>query len=185
MRWEALFDDLEAQFDAEQAVELAAEISDRTRRELALVRLADRLRPARGSVITARVAGIGVVEGNVAGVGADWLLLAEIGGREALIPTTSIVSITGLGPVSAAPNSEGEVARRLGLAHVLRAVARDRAAVTISYLDGASSSGTIDRVGADFLEIAEHPPAEARRASAVQTVRTVPFSALAVVRLAR
>lgn len=182
MRWEALFDDLEAQFDAEEAAELAAEVSDRTRRELALVRLVDRLRPARGSTISARVAGFGNVEGGVAGVGADWLLLAEAGGREALIPSSAIVSITGLGAFSAARQSEGEVARRLGLAHALRAIARDRSPVTIGYADGATSSGTIDRVGVDFLEIAEHPAAEARRAAAVQTVRTIPFSAVAVVR---
>ncbi len=184
MRWEALFDDLEAQFDAEHAAEFAAEVSDRTRRELALVRLVDRLRPARGEAIGVRVAGFGNIDGEVAGVGADWLLLSETGGREALIPSSVIVSITGLGALSATPRSEGEVARRLGLAHALRAVARDRAPVTIGYLDGVTSSGTIDRVGVDFLEIAEHPPAEARRAAAVRTVRTVPFAALVIVRLA-
>lgn len=185
MRWEALFDDLEAQFDAEQAAELAAEITDRTRRELALIRLVDRLRPARGSAISARVAGFGGLEGTVAGVGADWLLLAETGGREALIPAFAIVSLAGLGALSAAPASEGEIARRLGLAHALRAIARDRSPVTIGYTDGAASAGTIDRVGVDFLEMAEHPPAESRRAAAVRTVRTIPFTALAVVRLAR
>ncbi len=184
MRWESLFDDLEAQFDAEEAAELAAEISDRTRREFALVRLVDRLRAARAHTISARVVGFGVVEGSVASVGADWLLLAEAGGREVLIPSSAIVSINGLGALSAAPQSEGEVARRLGLAHALRAIARDRSPVTIGCVDGATSSGTIDRVGADFLEVAEHPPAEARRAATVQMVRTVPFTAVAVVRLA-
>ena len=182
MRWEALFDDLEAQFDAEQSAEFAAEVSDRTRRELALIRLVDRLRPARGHAISARVGGFGSVDGDVAGVGADWLLLNESGGRETLIPSSAIVSITGLGALSATPHSEGEVAAKLGLGHVLRAVARDRLPVTIGYTDGATSSGTIDRVGADFLEIAEHPPAEARRAAAVRAVRTIPFTALAVVR---
>jgi hypothetical protein len=185
VRWEALFDDLEAQFDAEQAAELAAEVSDRTRRELSLVRLVDRFRPARGSTVSARVAGLGSLEGRVAGVGADWLLLAESGGHEALIPSSAIVSITGLGALSATPGSEGDVARKLGMAYALRAVARDRAAVTISYANGGTSSGTIDRVGFDFLEIAEHPPDEARRVTAVRAVRTIPFAAVGVVRLAR
>lgn len=185
MRWQSLFDDLEAQFDAGLAAELAAEVTDRTRRELALVRLVDRLRPARGHMISARVAGFGTIEGAVAGVGADWLLLAEAGGREALIPSSAIVSIAGLVALSAPPHSEGEVDRKLGLAHALRAIARDRSPVMIGCSDGATSSGTIDRVGVDFLEIAEHPPAEARRAAAVQMVRTIPFTAVAVVRLAR
>lgn len=184
MRWDALFDDLEAQFDAEQGLEFAAEVGDRTRRELALIRLVDRVRPARGHRISARVAGFGVIEGDVVGVGTDWLLLVESSGREALVPSSAIVSITGLGALSSTPQSEGEVAARLGLGHVLRAVARDRSPVTIGYADGATSSGTIDRVGADFLEMAEHPPAEARRPGAVRAVRTIPFSALAVVRRA-
>ncbi|HEX7105463.1 MAG TPA: hypothetical protein VF218_05820 [Acidothermaceae bacterium] len=184
MRWEALFDDLDAQFEAEEAAELAAEISDRTRRELGLIRLVDRLRPARGSVVTARVVGFGFVEGAVVGVGSDWLLMSESAGREALIPSSAVLSITGLGALSAAPGSEGQVAARLGLAHVLRALARDRATVTIGHVDGGAASGTIDRVGADFFELAEHAPAEARRAAAVQAVRTIPFTSLAIVRRA-
>jgi hypothetical protein len=184
VRWEALFDDLEAQFDAEQSAEFEAEVSDRTRRELALIRFVDRLRPARGHAVSVRVAGFGGVEGEVAGVGADWVLLAEAGGREALVPSSAIVSITGLGALSSTPHSEGEVASKLALGHVLRAVARDRSPVAIGYADGASSAGTIDRVGADFLEIAEHAPAEARRAAAVRAVRTVPFTAVAIVRRA-
>lgn len=183
MRWESLFDDLEAQVDAEHAAEFSAEVTDRTRRELALVRLVDRLRPARGHSVSVRIWGFGVVEGAVARVGADWLLLAESGGREALVPSSAIVSIGGLGALSAAPNSEGEVAARIGFGHALRAIARDRSAVTVSYVDGATTTGTLDRVGADFIEVAEHPPAEARRPAAVRAVRTVPFTALAIVRL--
>jgi hypothetical protein len=177
-----LFGDLEAQFDEEEAVELAAEVSDRTRREFALIRLVDRLRPARGHGVNVRILGLGAVEGDLAAVGADWVLLAEAGGREALVPSSAIVSIAGLSAVSAAPHSEGEVAARLGLGVVLRAVARDRSPVTIGYVDGATSSGTIDRVGADFVEVAEHPAAEARRPATVRAVRTIPFAGLAVVR---
>jgi hypothetical protein len=43
-------------------------------------------------------------------------------------------------------------------------------------------SGTLDRVGADVVEVSEHGPGEARRRGEVGSVRTVPFSALALVR---
>jgi hypothetical protein len=182
MRWHDLFDDLEAQYDAARHAELAAEVGERSRRELALVRLVDRLRPAVGQSLSVRVRGGGAAEGQLLAVGPDWLLLAEPGGREALVAMAAVVSIGGLAAQSAAGGSEGEVAARLTLAFALRGIVRDRSAVILTYVDGSGATGTLDRVGLDFAEIAEHPPGEARRRSMVRSVRTVPFWALAVVR---
>jgi hypothetical protein len=70
----------------------------------------------------------------------------------------------------------------LTLAFALRGIVRDRSPVTLSFIDGAITAGTLDRVGADFVEIAEHPPGELRRRDVVRTVRTVPLAAVAVVR---
>jgi hypothetical protein len=43
-------------------------------------------------------------------------------------------------------------------------------------------AGTLDRVGADYVELAEHPADLPRRAEAVQGVRAVVISGIAVVR---
>jgi hypothetical protein len=182
VRWRELFDDLEAQYEAVRDAELAAEVTDRTRRELALVRLFDRIRPALGQLAAVRVSGLGVVEGRLISAGPDWLLMAEVAGREVLIVTHAVLSIGGLGAQSAAAGSEGKVGARLTLAFALRGIVRDRTPVTLAYVDGSTSTGTLDRVGADFIELAEHPPGEARRHDAVRTVRTVPFTGLALVR---
>lgn len=183
MRWDALFADLEAEFDAVDSVEAEQELRDRVRRETALLRLVDRLAPARGHEIAVHVSG-GVVRGRLTDAGGDWLLLAESPARDALIPLAAVASVAGLGRWSATPGSEGRVGARLNLAYALRGIARDRSAVSVLLIDGSTCAGTIDRVGSDFVEIAEHPAAEPRRSSAVSAVRTVPHAAMLVVRSA-
>lgn len=183
MRWQQLFDDLEAQLEAQDAAEFHAEVSDRTRYEIGQLRLVDRLRPAVGNEIEVRCLGAGSVRGRLERVGADWLLLEEQRGRQGLLSCAAVMAVAGLGSASAAPGSEGQVRSRLDLRYALREVARDRSPVHAVLLDGSTVAGTVDRVGADFIELAEHPEGEPRRAAAVRRVRTVPVSALALVRV--
>jgi len=182
MRWEALFADLEGQLEAAQATELAAEVGDRSRAEVGRLRLTDRLRGAVGQPLVVRVAGGAVVNGRLATTGPDWLLLMEGTGRAAVVPTSAVTSVTGLGAFAAEPGSEGHVAARLDLRFALRGLARDRAGVTVVLIDGTAMVGTLDRVGSDYVELAEHSPGEPRRAAGVRAVRTVPLSAVAVLR---
>jgi len=184
VRWEELFDDLEAQVEQADAAELASEVADRTRRELARIRLIDRLRASIGADLVCGTSGAGSVAGRLLDVGPDWLLLGERPHRDSLLPVAAVLSVSGLGARAAEPGSEGKVAARLGLAHALRALARDRSVVTCVLVDGSALSGTLDRVGADFFDLAEHPPGESRRAASVRAVRSVPFGALVVVRSA-
>ena len=178
MRWERLFADLAAQFDAAEEAEFAGEVADRSRRELALVKLADRMRSAEGEVQLGLAAGE-TARGAVVGCGADWLLLAD-DGVETLVVLAAVAWVRGLS--SAADTTASVVTARLGLGHALRGIARDRAETTVLLTTGTRLTGTIDRVGADFVDLAEHPAGEARRASAVQSLRTLPFSSLASLR---
>jgi hypothetical protein len=179
-----LFADLEGQLDAASKAELDAEIADRTRRETAKLRLVDRLRPCRGYRVTVLVSGAGSVTGRVDDVGPDWVLLTESPPREALISTAAVLAISGLAARSAEPGSEGRVAARLGLGAALRRLARDRCGVSIVLVDGTCVAGTVDRAGADYVEVAEHPAGEPRRGSDVRGVRTVPISAVGIIRRA-
>ncbi len=182
MRWRAFFDDLEAQLDAAADAELAGEVAERSRLEAGRVRLADRLAAATGAAVTVTLPGIGALRGDLLDAGADWLLLDEGAGREALVPLAAVLGITGLGARSAPPDAESELAKRLDLRWALRGLARGRAGVSVGLRDGGALSGTLDRVGADHCDLAEHPLGEARRATAVRQVRLLPFAALAVVR---
>jgi hypothetical protein len=181
MRWQALFDDLEGQLEAAGAAELAAEVAERSRREAALVSLADRLRAALGTQVLVHVPGSGPLRGHLTDCGASWLLLEADGGAELLVPVAAVLGLVGVG-ARAAPPDDSAVGRHLDLRWALRAIARDRTAVTLGLRDGSALTGTLDRVGLDHVDVAEHPLGEPRRASAVRQVRLVPVDALVVVR---
>jgi hypothetical protein len=181
VRWDALFADLEGQLDLAEAADLACQVEDRTRRELARLRLVDRLRPAAGRRLVLVVPGAGRIGGLLGGVGADWLLVEVEGGQEVLVPTERVLRVQGLTRASAEPGSEGRVAARLDLRSALRRLARDRSPVQVVLVDGSGLTGTLDRVGRDFCELAVHGPGEVRRATAVRGVETVPLAAIACV----
>src|SRR5207253_3286079 len=142
MRWDELFGDLEGQFAAADSAELAAEVADRSRSEIATLRLVDRLRAAIGRSIDVRVKGTSAVEGRLASVGPDWLLMAQSGTRETLIPIHAVLSVGGLTAQSASASVEGLVNARLDLRFALRAITRDRSAVGLALCDGSQASGT-------------------------------------------
>lgn len=186
-RWEQLFADLEGQLRAQDAAELSAEVVQRTRAATGELRLVDRLRSAIGHrlAIGLEVAPAGeTLTGELRGVGPDWVLLAEVPGGETLVAANALAWVRGLGAGSSAPSAEGLVASRLALRHLIRGLVKDRCGVDLMLRDSARVQGTPDRVGADYLEIAEHPLDEARRPSSVRGVRTVALTAIVVLRKA-
>jgi hypothetical protein len=186
VRWEALFADLEMQWEAAEAAEFDLEVADRSRREAGYLRLVDRMRPAVGCRVhcTLRVGGSepAVVAGRLAALGMDWFLVEESAAQEVLVPMAALTSVTGLGATSAQPGHEGPLAARLDLRHVLRQLVRDRSPCVVGLTDGARLAGTAARVGADFVEVLDHSGAEYLRARDVRAVRTVPLHAIAFVR---
>lgn len=182
MRWNALFDDLEAQAADLERAERAAEVDERTRAEVGALHVLDRLRAAAGNSLQLHMRGPLQLSGELRRTGPDWALLDEGAGREALVAFGAVLRVSGLGRVSAVPGSAGIVESRLGLRHALRGIARDRSAVRLHLLDGSVLPATVDRVGADFIEVAVHAPGEPRRRSEVREVALVTLSALVAVR---
>src|SRR3954469_10565417 len=122
------------------------------------------------------------VAGVLAGVGPDWVLLEGEQKREHLVALAAVRTVAGLGRRTAAPEPVGAVRAGLDLRRVLRGLARDRSAVQLVSDDGGALTGTLDRVGADYVELAVHPSDEPRRRESVQEVRAVVIGAVAVVR---
>lgn len=182
MRWHQLFADLQAQFDEEETASERSESASRARSEMGAVRLAERVRGALGLPLVLGCGPAGQVSGVLLDVGVDWLLVEDDHARQHLVAIKAVRTVAGLGRRTAAALPAGPVARRLDLRRALRALARDRSTVQVVLDDGTILGGTLDRVGADYVELAEHHADVARRVEAVQGVRAVVIDAVAVVR---
>jgi hypothetical protein len=182
MRWDALFVDLEAQAAAIDEAERAAEVDERTRGEVGALQVVDRARASIGAPIRSWLRGGHAAHGHLGRVGPDWLLLTDDAGLDTVVALDAMVLIRGLGRYSATPDTAGVVESRLGLRHVLRGLVRDRAPVRLLLADGSTLDATIDRVAADFVEVALHPAAEPRRRAAVRDLGLIPLRGLVGVR---
>lgn len=192
MRWDRFFDDLEDQLASEWEAERAALDTEAERLRLSRVRLAERL-----SLLVSREAPTAAsfelsdgttLRATVSGVGADWVALEPAEGRVGVViaPFTAIHAIGMPHPdllrtarPAPAPPALNE---RLTFGFVLRDLVRRRAGVAVQLSSGRAFTGTIDRAGADHLDLALHDPGSPRRADAVTGYRMVPFAAIAWVR---
>lgn len=151
MRWDALFADMAARADADEAEGFRAEVAARERSERASVRLTDRLAATRGVTLTLHLNDGSWCAGTVADGADEWVLIEGDDGRQHVIPVRAIATVEGL---AGAGVVRGRVERGLTLAHVLRALARDRARVVAVTASG-QTSGLVVAVAADHVDVAE------------------------------
>jgi len=194
VRWDRFFDDLEDQLASEWEAERAALDTEAERLRLSRVQLSERLTllaardGASPTVASFDLADGATVRASVTGVGADWvaLALADGPGGAVVVPFASIGAV-GLPHADllrtarpAPPRSP--LADRLTFGFVLRDLVRRRAGVAVHLVSGRVLTGTIDRAGADHLDLAVHDQGAPRRADAVSGYRLVPFAAVAWIR---
>lgn len=186
MRWDALFEDLEAEFAAEGRLQLDSETAERTRADAGAVELADRLRGSLSLHVSIHLQSGSAVAGTLSHAGSELLVVNE-SQHQVLVPYFAIGWCSGLGRQALVEQSL--VRRKLGLASALRALARDRADLTVTLAGGSTGEmalhGVIDRAGKDFVDLALTRPGEPRRTGNVLEVVTIPFSALRAVRSRR
>lgn len=178
VRWDDLFGDLSAQWEAQARRELDSEVADRTRRERATIGLHERLAGAGSATLGIGLRSGARLSGSVVDVGDGWVLLGSSGALPALVPFTAVTAVTGLSERAAGPAS----GRAFGLGYALRGLSRDRAVVALTDLTSTVVTGTIDGVGADLLELSEHAADLPRRRENLTGRRLVPFSAIVVLR---
>ena len=155
MSWETdlfeLFDDLEQQADGMFQVEREVEVADRTRAEYASVSLASRLMATVGSEVVLRVQGIGVLQGTLQRVAADWCLLSAATGQEWIVRLAAIDQVRGAAERSV-PELAWSPVTRLSFGSALRHVSEKHAACLIALTDGGRHEAHLARVGQDFVE---------------------------------
>ena len=182
MRWDELFEDMEAQLDQARVRMLEQEAVETARAELARLTLLERLAAHRGNPVRLRPHRGDILDGVVADVGAGWVVVRERH-LQHLVPLASVVWWEGL-PRRFELLPEESTLRRLGMGHVLRALSTARVPVRVVVQDHGGHGeleGTVDAVGQDFFDLAVHPQDEFRRRRSVTAVRTIPFQSVSVV----
>jgi small nuclear ribonucleoprotein (snRNP)-like protein len=154
VRWDDLFGDLEREWEALGESDRRAEIAERTRAEFAQLSLLDRLRGSVGQQVRLRTLNGHDVGGELVRVGSDFVLVAAPR-SEYVIALQAVAAVRDVGPRSLQGHVVGPVVARLGLASLLRRVAADRSLVWLTTADGRTLRGRLQRVGSDFLELAE------------------------------
>lgn len=195
MRWDHLFDDLAGQLEHELQSEQADLRQEEERLRLGRLPLRERLVALRGAAeassarVRCRVRSGDTVHLRLVTVGRDWMagdLDGATGRDQAIIPFSAVDALL-LTPQQALLSLEpvverSELGARLSIAFLLRDLCRRRATVRVRTMTG-EVSGTIDRVGRDHFDLAEHDRDEVRRASAVQQIRIIPTDHVLLVRL--
>lgn len=180
MRWDRLFADLEAGLAAQEYAAMHGEVSELTRIEIGRTSLSQRLRAAVGRALVFYCVGGPPISGLLEAVGGDWLLVIDAHQRHHVVALAWLSSIGSL-PVAtdaAQTPAQERIFTRLDLRHALRGIARDRASVRVLLHDETTVVGTIDRVGEDFIDVAEHPSGEPRRPGSVRAVRAIPIGSV-------
>jgi len=187
VRFDDLFDDLESQLEAELGAERRDLEAEEERFRIGRLELRDRIAAAPRQLDLTLRGGDRLRLRRMA-LGRDWLNGIVLEGAPAetgaLVPLHAIASIgvdadAAAASLRAAP--AGDLQARLSFAFALRDLARRRVSVI---LEGAMpAAGTIDRVGRDHLDLAEHEPGAPPRLGTVRSWRIVPFSSFDWVRL--
>jgi hypothetical protein len=189
VRWQRLFDDLEEQLSIERAHESRELERESQRLHAARSTLRDRLLAMPADAVIAVDLGNEQLRARVAWVVQDAVVVELVEQRDdiAVVPLASIdgfflADSVAHGVGSRIEASSSPLHDRMTLGFLVREAARRRMPSRVLLANGRTMTGTIDRAGADHLEIALHDAGQPRRQSTVSGSRTLAFAAIACIR---
>lgn len=179
-----VFEDLQARWSAAWDDERRAVAAEADRLRIAHLDLRSRIvaLAADAAPVSIVTADGGTHRGSVYGVGADWLALVISGVETALVPLHAILAIDAdehalRRSVDVVPEDDLGARRTFGF--LCRDLARRRSPVRLTDTSGRTMAGTIDRAGADHLDLAIHDRDTPRRSADLRAVRIVPLQVVA------
>jgi hypothetical protein len=192
VHWDRLFEDLEGQLASEWESERAALDAESERLRISRLELRSRLRVlcVSAAPATLDLPGGKRVRARLNALGSDWIAATIAQAEESTSRRSSLIvplhAVRGLtidhglllSSLDEADDAAPVLRERMSLGFVLRDLARRRVPVRVVSVDDSDLHGTIDRAGADHLDLALHDPGEARTASAVHSFRIIPFAAV-------
>lgn len=188
VRWDELFADLEGQLEHGLGAEEREAELEEERLRVGRASLRDRIAAlaATPDALRVRLVDGSVVELVPRTVGRDWVSGDLVGTlAQAVLPLHAVAALL---PTPAQvqqslePVSLGAVTDRIGLAFVLRDLARRRRTLQLTTPSGVLA-GTVDRVGKDHLDLAVHPADGWRRAAAVARIEVLALAQVLLVRV--
>ena len=188
MRWDELFADLEGQLEHGLGAEEREAELEEERLRIGRASMRDRIAAlaAAAEPLRVRLVDGSAVELVPRTVGRDWASGDLVGSTaQAVLPVSAIAALL---PTAAQlarslePVALGAVTDRIGLAFVLRDLARRRRPVQVA-LPSGTVVGHGGPVGKDFLDLAVHPADGWRRAGAVARIEVLALSQVLLVRV--
>jgi hypothetical protein len=176
-----VFDELEAEFEAGLRHEAEQETVAALRAGIGETVLWEQLARRAGTRAVVH-AGSRRFRGVLVASYPEFLVLHDDGTEHLVRYGPAITVALPAEPASLQP-TPARAARRYQLSLALRELARRREPVRVELVDGGHVDGTIEAVGGDYLELAEHDPGEARRRAAVKARRFLRLAAVAAVTL--
>ncbi len=177
---DAVFAALEGELDAQLRQEETLAADAAIRDEIGHVPLWEHLTRRVGTRVGVLLGGIRAEGGLMAAYPDHVVLLGDDGRHHLLQLGEDLVLVLPGRPPPLLPVQAGALARRHTLALALRGLTRQREPVRLVHRHG-DCRGTLDVVGEDYLELAEHPSDEAPRRRSVTARLLVPLSAVLMV----
>lgn len=181
MPFRDLFEDLEQQAAGLGLAERDAELADRARSEYATVTVAARVHASLGRRVRLRLVDEAVVDGLLSQAGPDWCWLGQAGPRgsqgECLVRLAAVAVAEGLSSRAVAEAARPVVAR-LGFGSALHRCAGDERQLRLRVMGMGDVEVEVQRIGADFVEVARVGTARREGPAAETDTLVVPFSGI-------